>query len=140
MIDEILKKYPKDVKVVIKHIGLTEVTKYALAAHKQDKYKEMYHKIMTNQDEVKENEELCVEYAKDLNLDIEQFKKDSKSSEIEHQIINELKEYLKSSPTESIVIPRFLIQGRELWTFKMSTRKTIEDFSKIIDQELEKLD
>ena len=71
---------------------------------------------------------------------LEQFKKDSKSSEIEYQIINEIKEYLQSSPTESIVIPRFLIQGRELWTFKMKTRKTIEDFSKIIDQELEKLD
>ena len=79
MIDEILKKYPKDVKVVIKHIGLTEVTKYALAAHKQDKYKEMYHKIMTNQDEVRENADLCIEYAKDLNLDIVKFKEDFKS-------------------------------------------------------------
>ena len=140
MIDEILKKYPEDVKIVIKHIGLTEVTRYALAAHKQEKYEEMYHKIMSNQDEVKENVDLCIEYAKDLDIDIDKLKEDFKSSEIEFQIINELKEYLESSPTPSITIPRFLIQGRELWTFNINTRRTLEDFSKIIDQELEKLD
>ena len=140
MIDEILKKYPKDVKIAIKHMRVTEATKYALAAHKQEKYKEMYHKIMDNQDEVKENADLCIEYAKDLNLDIEQFRKDFESSEIAYQIINEYNEYKQSSPTKSIAIPRFLIQGRELWTFKIDTRRTLEDFSKIIDQELEKLD
>mgnify|MGYP000860373757 CR=1 FL=1 len=51
MVDDILEKYPNDVKVVIKNFPLgshkqaRKAAQYALAAHKQGKYKEMYHKI-----------------------------------------------------------------------------------------------
>ena len=52
MIDEVLAKYPNDVKVVIKNFPLgshkqaRKAAKYALAADRQGKYKEMYHMIM----------------------------------------------------------------------------------------------
>ena len=49
MIDEVLAKYPNDVKVVIKNFPLgshkqaRKAAQYALAADKQGKFKEMYH-------------------------------------------------------------------------------------------------
>ena len=51
LIDDILAKYPNDVKVVVKNFPLSfhkqaeKAAKYAYAAHKQGKYKEMYHMI-----------------------------------------------------------------------------------------------
>ena len=88
MIDNILAKYPNDVKLVIKNYPLSfhkqaqKVAKYALAAHKQGKYKEIYHKIMRNYKKLKTNEDLPLEYAKELGLDMNQFIKDFESPEI----------------------------------------------------------
>ena len=83
LIDEVLEKYPNDVKVVIKNFPLSfhkearKAAKYALAAGRQGKYKEMYHMIMENYRALKNNEDLPLEYAATLGLNIEKFKRDA---------------------------------------------------------------
>ena len=80
--DDVLKKYPNDVKVVIKNFPLSfhkqarRAAQYSLAAAKQGKYKEMYHAIMENYKLLKSNEDYPVKIAEELGLDIEQFKKE----------------------------------------------------------------
>ena len=84
MIDEVLAKYPNDVKVVIKNFPLNfhkqarKAAKYALAADRQGKFKEMYHMIFCGTTEsvpaeqctawrkLKQNEDLPLEYAQTL--------------------------------------------------------------------------
>ena len=98
MIDEILAKYPNDVKVVIKNFPLSfhkqalKAAKYSLAANKQGKYKEMYHLIMDNYGKLKTNEDLPLEFAKELNLDLNKFITDMESDEIAKQIELEIKQ------------------------------------------------
>ena len=144
LIDEILEKYPNDVKVVIKnfpmfmvagHENAIRAAQYSLAANKQGKYKEMYHYLMENQDKLAENRDIALEYAKEIGLNIEQLIIDADSPEIEQQIQIEFDQLGKSNISKKGV-PKFLINGRELWTFKAG--RNIEDFSRVID-ELKKL-
>ena len=52
MVDEVLEKYPNDVKVVFKSFPLSshkqafKAAKYVMAAGRQGKFKEMYHKYL----------------------------------------------------------------------------------------------
>jgi protein-disulfide isomerase len=63
-VDEIMEKYPDDVKVVIKNFPLgshkqaRKAAQYALAADKQGKYKEMFHKIFEDYRSLKTDEDL----------------------------------------------------------------------------------
>ena len=88
MIDDLLAKYPNDVKVVIKNFPLgshkqaRKAAQYALAADKQGKYKEMYHKIFETWKELKNNEDLPKQIAAELGLDIDQLMEDTISKVI----------------------------------------------------------
>ena len=137
MVDELLEKYPNDVKVVIKNFPLSfhkqakKAAKYALAAHKQGKYKEMYHKIMENYGKLKTNEDLPLDYAREFGLDMNQFIKDSESDEIAKQIDLEI-EQLRTSGIPRLAVPKFLIQGKE------PQGRSVAAFSAVIDAELKK--
>jgi predicted DsbA family dithiol-disulfide isomerase len=138
LVDDILKKYPNDVKVVIKNFPLSfhkqalKAAKYSLAANKQGKYKEMYHMIMENYGKLKTNEDLPLEYAKTLNLDLNQFISDMESDEIANQIELEIKQ-LRESGIPRLAVPKFLIQGKE------PQGRSLDAFSTAIDAELAKL-
>jgi len=137
-VDEILEKYPNDVKVVIKNFPLSfhkqalKAAKYALAADKQGKYKEMYYLIMENYGKLKSNEDLPLEYAKTLGLDINKLIQDMESAEIANQINLEIKQ-LRESGIPRLAVPKFLIQGKE------PQGRSIAAFSSMIDAELAKL-
>ena len=137
LIDEILEKYPNDVKVVIKNFPLSfhkqayKAAQYALAAHKQGKYKDMYHKIMENFRQLKANEDLPLEYARDLGLDMNQFIRDFESPETKSQIDLEIKQ-LRESGIPRLAVPKFLVQGKE------PQGRDIATFSAMIDAELKK--
>ena len=87
--DDILKKYPNDVKVVIKNFPLSfhkqarRAAQYSLAAHRQGKFKEMYHGIFDEYRKLKTNEDLPLEIAERLGLDMEKFKRDANDPEID---------------------------------------------------------
>ena len=63
LVDDILKKYPDDVKVVIKNFPLSfhkqayKAAQYALAAREQGKYKELYYKIFEDFRSLKNNDD-----------------------------------------------------------------------------------
>ena len=147
MVDNILKKYPNDVKVVIKNFPLTshkqamKAAKYGLAAAKQGKYKEMYHMIFcgtTNSVEstecvayrkLKTDEDLPLTYARELGLDMNRFIKDFENPEIASQINSEISQ-LRNLGIR-LAVPKFLVQGKEV-------RGSLDLISAAIDQALKK--
>ena len=151
MIDEVLKKYPNDVKVVVKNFPLSfhkqayKASKYALAANEQGKYKEMFHMIFCGTTEsvpanecnawrkLKENENLPIDYAQVLGLDINKFVQDFSSDKIKKQIDLEMDQF-KNSGIPRLAVPKFLVQGKEL-----TGKRTLAGFSAMIDAELAKI-
>jgi len=137
MVDDILKKYPNDVKVVIKNFPLSfhkqamKAAKYVLAAKNQGKYDELYHKVMDNYRQLKTNEDLPLQLAGELGLDVEQLKRDADSPAIANQIQTEIDE-LKNSGIPRMSVPKFLINGKE------PQGRTLDAFSAVIDAELKK--
>ena len=148
MIDEVLEKYPNDVKVVIKNFPLSfhkearKAAKYALAAGRQGKYKEMYHMIFCGTTEsvpqdqcnawrkLKQNEDLPLEYAATLGLNIEKFKRDAADPYFEELIKKESLELAQNFERKSV--PKFLVAGKE------PSSRSIDAWSAIIDAELKK--
>ena len=137
MIDEILEKYPNDVKVVIKNFPLSfhkeaeRAAEYALAAHEQGKYKELAKAIFDDYENLKNNEDLPIELAKNLGLDIKKLISDADSDKIKDQIKLEISQ-LKKSGIERLAVPKFFIQGKEV-----NGEYDLTTFSAIIDAELE---
>ena len=137
MIDDILKKYPNDVKVVLKNFPLSfhkqamQAAKYVLAAKNQGKYDELYHSVMENYRQLKTNEDLPVQLAGELGLDVEQLKRDANSPAIADQIQIEMDE-LKNSGIPRMSVPKFLINGKE------PQGRSMDIFSAVIEAELKK--
>ena len=125
MIDEILKKYPNDVRVVVKQFPLSfhkqakKASLYALAAERQGKYHEMSNKIFENYRNLKSNEDLPRQYAQELGLDMVQFDKEM--------------DQMKQSGIPRMSVPKFLINGKE-----PQGKRDIANYSAIIDAELKK--
>ena len=137
MVDDILKKYPNDVKVVIKNFPLSfhkqayKAAQYVLAAKEQGKYKELYHKVFENYKNLKNNEDLPLELAAELGLDVEKLKADANSAKITSQIDEEIKQ-MRTSGIPRLSVPKFLINGKE------PQGRSLEAWSTMIDQELKK--
>ena len=135
MIDDILKKYPNDVKVVIKNFPLSfhkqamKAAKYVLAAKNQGKYSELYTVVMENYRQLKTNEDLPLQLAGELGLDVEQLKRDANSPAIANQIQIEIDE-LKNSGIPRMSVPKFLINGKE------PQGRSFDAFSLMIEAEL----
>ena len=137
MIDGILKKYPNDVRVVVKQFPLSfhkqarKASMYAIAAQRQGKYEEMSNKIFENYRGLKTNEDLPRQYAEELGLDMVKFDQDMKDPALETRINREVNQ-LKQSGIPRIAAPKFLINGKE------PQGRSLEIYSSIIDAELKK--
>ena len=137
MVDDILKKYPNDVKVVIKNFPLSfhkqamKAAKYVLAAKNQGKYSELYTVVMENYRQLKTNEDLPLQLAGELGLDVEQLKRDANSPAIANQIQIEIDE-LKNSGIPRMSVPKFLINGKE------PQGRSLDAFSAVIEAELKR--
>ena len=141
MIDEVLAKYPNDVKVVIKNFPLgshkqaRKAAQYALAAHKQGKYKEMYHKIFENYRQLKNNEDLPKQYAAELGLDVARLMEDVNDKTItdlidwEYDQLRGMKGAYKTDKYEfRLAVPKFFINGKE------PLSRSLDAFSAIIEK------
>ena len=137
VIDQVLEKYPNDVKVLIKNFPLSfhkqamKAARYALAADKQGKYKEMYHAIMKDFRKLKTNEDMPLDIAATMGMDVEKLKADADDPAIQKQIEKEI-DQLKKSGIPRLAVPKFLVAGKE------PQGRDIAAFSKIIDEELKK--
>jgi len=138
LIDDLLKKYPNDLRVVVKQFPLSfhkqakKASLYALAAERQGKYKEMSDKIFENYRSLKSNEDLPRQYAEELGLDMVKFDKDMKDPALEARIDKEMNQ-MKQSGIPRMSVPKFLINGKE-----PQGGRTVENYSAIIDAELKK--
>ena len=139
LIDDILKKYTKDVKVVLKNFPLSfhkqamKAARYVMAADRQgrDKYLALHHKVMDNYRGLKQNEDLPLEYAKELGIDVEKLKADMNDPAIQAQIDLEIKQ-MRTSGIPRLSVPKFLINGRE------PQGRSLEVFTAMIEEELKK--
>ena len=135
--DDILKKYPNDVQIVIKNFPLSfhkqakQAARYALAANAQGKYMEMYFKIFENFRQLKTNPDMPIGIAKELGLNEAAFLKAYNDPATEAQIDKEMEQF-KNSGIPRLAVPKFLINGKE------PQGRSVEAFSKIIDAELKK--
>ncbi|MBC8213728.1 MAG: thioredoxin domain-containing protein [Candidatus Marinimicrobia bacterium] len=136
MVEEVLEKYPNDVRVVIKNFPLSshkqanKAALYALAAERQGKYYEMYKRIFADYRSLRTNEDLPLQYAQELGLDIDQLHADMKDPALQDRITRETKQ-LRSSGMRTAV-PKFLINGKE------PKGRSIGAWSSIIDEALKK--
>jgi len=123
----------KKVTFVYRHFPLSQihnkanVAAYAAeAAGKQDKFWEMADLLFDNQQTWKESnnpqQEDFVNYAKELKLDLEKFKKDIDSSEVKNKVAEDLKEAgqmgINSTPT-------FFLNGQKVNVNNFNEFKTL---------------
>ena len=138
LIDQILKKYPNDVRVVVKQFPLSfhkqarKASLYALAAERQGKYYEMSNKIFENYRNLKSNEDLPRQYAEELGLDMAKFDRDMQDPALGARIDREVSQ-MRESGIPRLSVPKFLINGKE-----PQGSRSLENYSSIIDAELKK--
>lgn len=134
VVNQVLKTYPDNIKFVYKqfpipslHEHAINASKASLAAHKQGKFWEMHDLLFKNAPELQE--EKLMQYAQSLNLDMEQFKKDYASSEIEEELQEDIR---LGEEVEIRGTPTFFVNGKRLpsWSF--------DTFQKAIQEELDK--
>ena len=113
------------------HKQARRAAQYALAANRQGKYKEMYHAIFDDYRSLKTNEDLPLELAEKLGLDMEKFKRDANDPEIDAQIQKEF-DQMRNSGIPRLSVPKFLVggkepQGRDLGTFSAMIDAALKD-------------
>ena len=121
-------------RIVFKHMPLSFHSK-APAAHAaaeaalmQDKFWEMHDLIFENQRDL--STATFEKYAKQIGLDIEQYKKDLKSEALKKRIADDTSQARKLGATGT---PAFFINGRFL-----SGAQPIDSFKRLIDEMLKK--
>ena len=87
--------------------------------------------IFENYKNLKNNEDLPLEYAAELGLDKEKLKSDANSPKIIALIDEEIKQ-MRTSGIPRLSVPKFLINGKE------PQGRSLEAWSAIIDAELKK--
>jgi len=129
----VLEKYPKEVKLVMKHFPLPmhdfarKAAFAALAAAKQGKFWEFHERLYSNQSSLSETK--IQEIAKELNLDIEKFNLDLKDQTIESLIDRDIKNGQKEGVRGT---PTIFING------KLLSNRSIQGFQQAIENELKK--
>jgi protein-disulfide isomerase len=131
-LNQIEKTYGKDVRIVFKHLPLQMHSKApaahaaAEAAHRQGKFWEMHDKIFANQREMSEAK--YAEWAGEIGLDVEKFKKDSASADVKKKVDADAKEAAALGVTGT---PGFFING-----YFLSGARPFDSFKTVIDKEL----
>jgi protein-disulfide isomerase len=129
---QVHEEYGDRVRIVFKHLPLgihpkaPDAHAAAEAAHRQGKFWEMHDKIFANQREMAP--EKYVEYATQLGLDVERFKKDVVSAEVKQKIDADSQEAARLNVRGT---PGFFINGRYL-----SGAQPFGAFKQRIDEEL----
>lgn len=131
LLDEILARYPRQVKIVFKNFPLTfhqqaqPAALAALAAHRQGRFWQYHDLLFENQKSLSEAK--FVEIATRLNLNLEKFNSDRKSSTAQQELAKDLNE------ARSIGVrgtPTIFINGRLL------KERSMEQVQEMVEQEL----
>ncbi len=134
VLDQVIEKYPDEVKIVFKNFPITS-HKYAekaaravLAAGKQGKFWEFHDALFLNFKNLNDNK--VRQIAADLKLDMNKFEKDWKDAGIAAKVKQDLNEGIKAGVKGT---PTVFINGRSL------KKRDLGGFSKAIDAELKKI-
>ncbi len=119
-------------QIVFKHLPLRMHSKApaahaaAEAAHRQGKFWEMHDRIFANQRQL--SPEKYLEYAQEIGLDLDKFKRDSASPEVKKRVDDDAQQAASLGVTGT---PGFFVNGRFL-----SGAKPFAAFKTVIDEEL----
>jgi len=138
VVEQLRTKYAGEVTFQFSHYPLVEIHQNALiaaraaeAASMQGKFWEMHDKLFQNQQVWSSNTSpntLFEEYAKQIGLDVEKFKSDQKSEQVNNIVQADRKEAQKKGFKGT---PTFVLDGKEI-----KTPNSLEEFEKIIDEAL----
>jgi protein-disulfide isomerase len=129
----VLERYPKDVKLVIKHFPLNrhkfarKAAQAALAAASQEKFWEFHHKLFESYQSI--NDEKIQKIAGDLKLDMEKFNKDFKSKAVNDLISRDINNALQIGVRGT---PAIYMNGKQI------KNRGAQYFYKMIDAEIKK--
>jgi protein-disulfide isomerase len=133
MIQQVLDKYPRAVKFVLKNYPLAshkyarKAASAALAAHRQGKFWEFHGMLFKNYRVL--NDEKIQEIARGLNLDMGKFNGDMGSPGIQMLIERDIRNGREAGIRG---IPAFFINGKRL------KKRTPDGFQEMIEAELKK--
>ena len=132
LLNQVLRLYPNDVKLVYKQFPLADIhahavnaAKAALAAARQGRFWEMHDMIYENQDEL--GMDKLKQYAQKVGLDVIRWERDFSSSEVKQQLSREGDEG-RAAGVDST--PSFFVNGRRI------TQGTLEEFKLLIQEAL----
>jgi protein-disulfide isomerase len=133
LLDEILARYPKQVKIAFKNFPLTfhqhaqPAALAALAAHRQGRFWQFHDLLFENQKNLSEAK--FVEIATRLNLNLEKFNSDRKAPSTRQELERDLNEAHKAGVRGT---PTIFINGRLL------KERSMAQVQQMVDQELAK--
>lgn len=132
LLEQVLKRYPNDVKLVFKNMPLQfhkfadPSARAALAAEEQGKFWEFHDELFAVE---KLDEAVIDEIAEKLSLDIEKWKKDMTSP----TVLNKLRRDMQDAQNAGVTgTPTIFVNGRLL------KQRSMQGFQQIIDEELNK--
>lgn len=133
LLEQLLKKYPNDVNIIIKHFPLrmhkfaVKASMAALSASKQGKYLEVTKILLKNYNKL--NDTTINQYAEEVGLDMEKFKHDIADPFFKKKIQQDVKlgQHVKVRGVPAIFINGRLIKNR-----------SINSLTSIIEKELKK--
>tara|TARA_Y100001935_G_scaffold223573_1_gene199123 strand:+ start:21844 stop:22479 length:636 start_codon:yes stop_codon:yes gene_type:complete len=132
------EEYGDKINIVTKHFPLSMhpyahvAARSVEAARKQGKYLEMHYKIFDGQETWSKGnaETIFIGYAQDIGLDVEQFKKDMNSAEMNKIVMEDRKEGVELGIRST---PTFFINGNLV----EKNPSTVNGFKILIDQYLD---
>jgi protein-disulfide isomerase len=134
LLEQVLEKNPKTVKIVFKNFPIrshkfaAQAAVAALAADRQGKFWEFHDELFNNYNRL--NEEKVQEIAAKLKLNKAQFEKDRKDALLLEQIRHDFNEGVRAGVRG---VPAVFVNGRKL------KDRSLKAFQALIDKELETL-
>jgi protein-disulfide isomerase len=132
LMENVLKAYPKDVKLVYKNFPLTSIhnnamaaAKAATAAGKQGKFWEMHDVLFENQSAL--DTDKLTEYAGKVGLNVPRWVSDFSSQEVSQMVSREMQD---GRTADVDATPTFFINGKRM------TQRSFDDFKRAIDEAL----
>lgn len=134
LVKQAAQEFPDQIAIVYRHFPLAQhknakgAAQASEAAARQGKFWEMHNLLFENQKEWEQKpnpQELFEKYAQDAGLDLEKFKSDLASREIEEKVQTDYRSGLAASVNST---PTFFLNGQ-----KLETPKSYEEFKKIIE-------
>lgn len=122
VVEQVVTKYGDDIKFQFRNLPLTQLHQNAFAAaraaeaaDKQGKYWEMYNMLYQTQESWSQSKQASQEfnkYAQQLGMNVDQFKKDFASNQINDAINADIKEFEKTK--EAQATPSFFLNGKRI--------------------------